>query len=159
MKKQKNIFLSALLLMAALFAGCSKHTDMYSASPDDPEMNAAIAKARETLPQFWQSFEHPKPGESDYALKVKITDKNGTEHFWVIDLQRKDGKIFGTINNDPEMVKNVKMGDRIEIPEPDISDWLFIRNQKMAGNYTLRVELKRAPKEEAEKYKAMLENP
>ncbi len=32
---------------------------------------------------------------------------------------------MGTINNDPEMVKNVKLGDRITIPEADISDWLY----------------------------------
>ena len=39
-------------------------------------MNAAIAKARETLPHFWQVFEKHGRGESDFALKVKITDKS-----------------------------------------------------------------------------------
>lgn len=122
-------------------------------------MNAAIAKARDSLTNFWQAYEKRNHGESDFSLKVKILDKEKVEHFWVGDIERKDGKIFGTINNDPDTVQNVKLGDRLAVNEADISDWLYLQNGKMVGNYTLRVLFKQMPKEEVEKYEQMLADP
>ena len=122
-------------------------------------MNAAIAKARSLLPDFWQAYDKHPHGESDFALKVKITDKDDVEHFWVINLERKDGKVYGTINNDPDLVHNVKPGDRITIDDADISDWLYMRDGKMVGNYTLRALFKKMPADDVKKYKQMLAEP
>lgn len=122
-------------------------------------MKAAIAKARETLPKFWDVFDSRGPGEDDFSLKVMITDENGTEHFWVIDIERKEDQIFGTINNDPEVVGNVRMAERIQFPEEDISDWTYFRDGKMFGNYTLRALFKQLPQEEVEQYKKILADP
>jgi uncharacterized protein YegJ (DUF2314 family) len=158
----KRPFSIALLLIAVLATaldGCSKEHNTISVAADDQEMNAAIAKARATLPQFWQTFEKREHGESDFSLKVEITDKKQTEHFWLSDIERKDGKVFGTINNDPDKVGSVKLGDRIPIPEADISDWLFMRDGKMVGNYTLRVLFKQMTEKEVEHYKKMLVDP
>ena len=149
----------ATVAIAALLSSCSKRDPVIHVEKDDPEMNAAIAKGRETLPKFWQVFrDHPK-GESDFALKVKITDEKGTEYFWAIDIAQRDGETLGTINNDPEIVKSVKLGDRIAIPEKDISDWMYMRDEKIVGNYTLRPLLKKMPKDEAERLKNMLAEP
>src|SRR5262245_35147483 len=131
-----------LLLVGAIFLtlACNRDADpsnwdkTINVSDNDPEMNAAIGKARNSLPQFWQVFEHPTRGESDFFIKVRIKDANGTEHFWITDIERKDGHISGRINNDPNIVKNVKDGDRIEIPQQDISDWMYYRDGKMVGN-------------------------
>jgi uncharacterized protein YegJ (DUF2314 family) len=92
-------------------------------------------------------------------LKVQITDANGTEHFWVNELERSGGQIHGTINNDPEIVRSVTFGQRIEVPEADISDWTYTRNEKMMGNYTLRALLKTMPADEAEQFNSMLAEP
>lgn len=151
-----------MIVMANLTA-CSRHhsknDQTTSVSSDDPEMNSAIAKARSSLPHFWQIYEKPELDESDFSLKVKITDGDKVEHFWVANLERKDGKILGTINNDPDIVQNVKLGDRITVNESAISDWLYMKNGKMVGNYTLRVLFKEMPKDEVEKYKQMLAEP
>ena len=40
---------------------------------DDPDMNAAIAKARGGLPGFWVKFKSPGEGEDSFALKIAIT--------------------------------------------------------------------------------------
>jgi uncharacterized protein YegJ (DUF2314 family) len=149
-------------LLGISVASCSRQPNadrVINVEDTDQEMNAAIEKARASLPSFWQAFDHHEPGESDFSLKVRITDSHGTEHFWTSDIERKDGKVFGTINNDPDIVKNVKIGDRVEIPEADISDWMFLREDKMVGNYTIRVLLKQMPAQEAEYYKQRLADP
>ncbi len=125
----------------------------------DAEMNAAIEKARKSLPLFWEKLAKPGEGESGFTLKVKIEDGGYSEHFWVIDIERKGETIFGTIDNTPEEVKSVTMGQRIQIAPDRISDWMYMHNRKMVGNETLRVLLARMPKQQADALRAMLENP
>jgi uncharacterized protein YegJ (DUF2314 family) len=149
----------ASLAVVTLVSACSKEDKAVSVAADDPEMLAAIAKARETLPQFWTAFDKREKGEGGFSLKVKISDKSGSEHFWATEIQRRDGKILGTINNDPNIVSTVKLGDRIEIPEGDISDWLYMREGKMVGNETLKPLLKTMPASEAGRLKSMMANP
>lgn len=143
----------------SLLGACSKQDQVISVDGNDPDMNAAIAKARETLPQFWQVFEKRDHGENEFSLKVKITDAKGSEHFWVSQLDRRDGKTTGIVNNEPDSVRSVKLGQRIEIPQADISDWLYMRNGRMVGNRTLVPLFKTMPKEEAERYKQMMADP
>jgi uncharacterized protein YegJ (DUF2314 family) len=140
-------------------AGCSRSNSAdkgIGISENDTEMNAAIQTAREKLPEFWKKFDKPGKGDADFSLKVRIEDEHGAEHFWVSSLRRQDGKLFGTIGNDPEIVKSVKLGQEIEVPETNISDWMFMRDGKMFGNYTLRVLFKQMPESEVKKYKAII---
>ena len=157
----RNPLLASLsfCLLLSLFTACSKRDKVINIEEDDPEMVAAIKTARETLPHFWQVYEKPTRGETNFALKVKITDKQGTEHFWATDIQRRDGKVTGTINNDPNIVKSVKLGDRMEIPEADISDWLYMRDDKMIGNQTVKPLFKQMPADEVRQLKAMMADP
>jgi uncharacterized protein YegJ (DUF2314 family) len=162
MTKFTKIFFFTLLSASIAFVGCSKSgksDKTIGVKADDVEMNAAMAKARETLPQFWQEFNHPAQGEMNFCLKVRIRDGKEVEHFWVANLEKKDEKTFGLINNDPDLVHNVKLGDRIEIPDTDISDWTYMRDGKIVGNYTLRVLFKQMSADEVQKYKAMLADP
>jgi uncharacterized protein YegJ (DUF2314 family) len=156
-----KIFLFTLLFTNIAFVGCSKSAKAdktIGIKEDDAEMNAAIAKARETLPRFWEASDHPGQNTA-FCLKVKITEGKEVEHFWMEKVEKKDGKIFGDIGNDPEFVHNVKLGDHIEIPEADISDWLYMHDGKMVGNYTIRVLFKHMSADEVAKYKAILAEP
>ncbi len=138
---------------------CSSRDQVISVDEHDPEMVAAIAKAKNKLPEFWKVYEKRDNGESGFALKVIITDSNGTELFWVTDIERRNGKITGKINNDPNTVKNVKLGQAIQVPESDIADWLYMREGKMVGNETVRPLLTKMPAADAAKVRAMMANP
>jgi uncharacterized protein YegJ (DUF2314 family) len=161
----KTLLLSfSLTAVALLGIGCSQKTASSNdpttkVDDDDPEMIAAIAKARASLPEFWKKLQNHAGNETDFSLKVRITDKNGAEHFWLGNLEHRDGKIYGVIDNNAEIVANVKLGDRIEIPDADISDWLYMRRGKMVGNYTIRALFKKMTPEEVESCKKMLETP
>jgi uncharacterized protein YegJ (DUF2314 family) len=151
------------LCLVAIFTGsmtgCSRSNPAGKSieiSENDAEMKAAVQTAREKLPTFWKEFDKPEKGDSDFALKVKIEDEHGAEHFWVSSLRRQNDKLFGTINNDPETVKSVKLGQEVEVPEANISDWMFMRDGKMFGNYTLRVLFKQMPDDEVKKYEAIM---
>jgi|SRR6185436_5801119 len=147
------------VLLAGLVACSASDDPVVSVSSDDPEMNAAIAEARESLPAFWMVYGAPNRGESDFALKVRIEDRRAVEHFWVTDLRREADKVYGLIGNEPNTVTTVKLGDEIEVPSDDITDWLYMRDGKMVGNFTLRPLFKEMPVEEVERLKAMMADP
>lgn len=107
----------------------------------DSEMNAAIERARETLPVFWEAKEAPKPGQYAFMLKVRIRDGGATEHFWLADIEQSEDGFVGTIDNEPQSVTNVKYRQRYAFPQSDITDWLYIEAEKYHGAFTMRVML------------------
>lgn len=152
------------LALAGSFAGvppvwAEPKDRVISVPTEDEAMNAAMAKARASLDRFWAAKDSPKADEEGFALKVRIEDDGQSEHFWLTDVKRDGGKLSGSINNDPQWVGNVKMGQRYEFKEADVSDWMFMRKGRIVGNETLRVLLGHMPAAEAAQYKRMLENP
>jgi len=153
--------LALLLALVGIVAASAQDRPGFSHVPsDDPEMIEAQAKARATLAEFWSKLERPGPGETDFALKVALpVNATAQEHIWVANVQRRGGKIFGRISNEPVDLKNVRLGQRIEIAESQISDWTYLRAGKIVGNFTVRPILKRLPPQEVERYRAMLADP
>src|SRR5258706_14442631 len=117
MKRTSQIALLLIGLLLTSLTACVKRDKVVGVGDNEPEMAAAIAKARQTLPQFWQVFDKREHGESNFVLVVRITDKGRIEHFHTTDFERRDGKTIVTINRDPKIVASVKLGDPIEIPE------------------------------------------
>lgn len=152
--------------MALQVVGCSQNSitrdPVTEIESDDPEMIAAIEQARKTLPEFWKACENPAPGTSNFSLKIRIVDPvvpEDEEYFWITNVSRNETRVAGVIGNEPEIVHTVRYGQRIEVPETDVSDWLFVRNGKMVGNATVRPLMKKMSADEVEKVKMMLETP
>jgi uncharacterized protein YegJ (DUF2314 family) len=149
--------LSFVILILAC-CSCTKTPDtLVKDGYDEQEMDAAIARARSEVDVF--ITELAKRNGSNFAVKAPIQDKEETEHFWLTDIIYRNGKFEGVIGNDPGMVKNVKFGQKWTIKKSEISDWMFMRDGKMHGNYTIRPLLKTMPEEEAAKFRSMLANP
>ena len=148
--------LGALLILGLPAVARAVEDRVIGVSENDKAMNQAIADARAKLPHFWAVMAAPKNGESDFCLKVKITEGEAVEHFWCTDLRIENGILSGVIGNDAEMVKKVHLGQRIAIRTPDISDWLYMKADKMIGNYTVRPLMKSMSKEEVSFLKAKL---
>lgn len=148
----------SMILMAMICCSCSKKPEtLVKGGYDEKEMEAAIARARSEINDF--VGEMTKGNGESFAVKAPIEDKGTTEHFWLTDITYKDGSFEGLIGNDPGMVTNVKLGQKWKIKKEEVSDWMFMRNGKMHGNYTMRPLLKAMPKDEAERMKSILANP
>ena len=126
----------------------------------DAEMNAAIAHARDTLATFWASCDAPKPTEVGHALKVRFEVGAVVEHIWVTDVKRlSDGNYSGLLANEPSDLPGKDIGDQVEFKQIDISDWMFMRNDKVVGGETIKAILKFMPEEEADAMRARMEQP
>ena len=137
---------------------CSKAPEtLVRGGYDEQEMEAAIARARSEVDSF--IAEMSKRNGTDFAVKVPIEDKEEIEHFWLTDIVYRNGKFEGIISNEPGIVTNVKDGQKWSVKKSEISDWMFMRDGKMHGNYTMRPLLKTMPEEEAAKFRSLLANP
>ena len=126
----------------------------------DAAMNAAIAHARETLTMFWASCDAPKPTEIGHALKVRFDVGAEVEHIWVSDVKKlSDGNYSGRFSNEPNNLPGKNIGDQAEFEQADISDWMFMRNEKIVGGVTIKLLLKSMPEEEADAMRALMEQP
>jgi uncharacterized protein YegJ (DUF2314 family) len=126
----------------------------------DAEMNTAIARAREMLPTFWASCDAPKPTEIGHALKVRFDVGAEVEHIWVIDVKKlSDGNYSGRLANEPSDLPGKNIGDQVKFKQIDISDWMFMRNEKVVGGETIKALLKSMPEEEADAVRARMEQP
>lgn len=123
---------------------------------DNDEIVAAIERARHELPAVLQRLVAGELQDASFTVKIPIKDGDCTEHFWLSETIYADGKFSGIINADPQSVTTVKRGDRRTVSIAEVTDWMYARNQKMHGNYTLRALLSRMPPHEAAQYRALL---
>ena len=120
------------------------------AKAGNKELDVAIEKALSELPLFWNRFDHPKTGDDSFSVKVQIMDSYGCEYFFLDDIKRSGDTVSGVIDAQPQIVKCVKVNQRVEVPANKVVDWLFMANGKMKGNFTSRALINDIPKEDRE---------
>lgn len=155
MKSNLLLFFACAILTCA---GCNQKPEtLVEGGYDQQEMDEAIARARSETDNFLQEL--ASGNGTDFAVKAPIEDNGATEHFWLIDIVYKDGVFEGSIGDEPGVVKNVEYGQKWTIKKSEISDWMFMRDGKIHGNYTMRPLLKTLPDDEAETLRSMLADP
>ena len=129
--------LGALIL---ILAACSKDPEtLVREGYDEAQMEAAIARARREVDEFVKVL--AARDADSFSVKAPIKDGNGTEHFWITDVRYEKGEFVGKIGNDPGIVENVKIGQEWRIKKDEISDWMYVRGEKIHGGYTIDVLL------------------
>ncbi len=143
-----------LLTMAIGLVGCDQKKDdvivigsaddpVIMAKADDAERKVAVDEARNTVSDFVTVLENPKPSQSSFAVKKLFTQDETREYMWLNQLSYKDGVFFGTLNNDPQLVDNVKRGEKFSVTENEIHDWMYFEDEDIVGGYTVKVLMDR----------------
>jgi uncharacterized protein YegJ (DUF2314 family) len=113
--------------------------DYFRTPESDPEMDKAIANAPTTVQKFIDALKSPQPNQKSFAIKKGFKQGAMTEYMWLTDVTYDGTNFRGVLNNDPVDVKNVKIGDALNVSPQEISDWMYVENGKLVGGYTLRV--------------------
>lgn len=128
-------------------------------SDQDAAMNAAIADARRSYPQFLTQFNAAPPREASQSYMLKLglpTPDGGHEHIWVSNLRRERGQLVGDLANEPAGLPGRHLGSRVEVDDALVSDWAIITNDGMYGSFTTRVMLPFIDPSEAASLREML---
>ena len=155
-----------MLLFAAVLvlSGCeqasndwSSRDDVVATNPNDSEMNLAIERARETLPEFWKALSEENEGDHSFNIKVGLpADNGGVEHIWVDSLSEKGSEIIGVLINVPLHLSEYKLGDSVSFTTSQVTDWQYFRDGKSEGNHVTKVLLKQMSSEKADEIKKLL---
>jgi uncharacterized protein YegJ (DUF2314 family) len=141
----KSLALALLLTAATALAApvlAQGGDPVVNFSEDDPTMNAAIDAAQQSLPVFMDALNDPASGATELILKVAIsTDTDYVEHIWVEEIRALDNATYeGRYANQPVEFQGNE-GDPVTFSEGSISDWSFMQDDRLHGNYTTRVML------------------
>jgi uncharacterized protein YegJ (DUF2314 family) len=122
---------------------------------EEPAMRRAMEKARATLDEFLVKAKQPAAGTDSYAVKVAVPEGPNTEYFWVNDFTWSDASFTGRINNEPRIVKNLKLGQIYKFSRSQIVDWTYIdeKTGRTFGNFTACAILSKEPPAQAEEFK------
>lgn len=119
----------------------------------DASISDARSAAVSTLPRFHELIEADMP--ATYTVKFPLTQNGATEHIWMQLDGYRNGRFVGRLANEPVNGKRYRMGDRIEVAEAEVEDWMVNTGSEMYGGYTVRAMLKDMPPEQAEKLRTM----
>jgi uncharacterized protein YegJ (DUF2314 family) len=133
-----------------------KGGEISTMSSESPAMAAAIEKARATLGDFLKIAGNPPPGLSSLALKVRISEGQKRESFWVTPFHIEPDGFSGKLNNTPRLVRSVKLGQELKFKRSDVVDWMYFDTSKkrMHGNFTACAQLTQESPQDQASFKA-----
>jgi uncharacterized protein YegJ (DUF2314 family) len=124
----------------------------YQVPNEHAAMQEAVAKARKTVRQFIVALQHPSPGESDFEVKKPFVEKGNVEHIWLSDVTFVGGRFQGKVDNEPVNIRGLKPGQVVSVNPDEISDWVYIKNGKLVGGYTIRAHYNELTPQEKQEF-------
>jgi uncharacterized protein YegJ (DUF2314 family) len=112
--------------------------DIIGVESDDSEMNLATEKAKLNIENFDSALKSNNPKFINFSVKKPYKTESGNEHIWISDVVLKGDKYLGIIGNTPEYTSEIKLGDTVLVEKSEISDWMYIEENKLRGGYTIR---------------------
>lgn len=140
-------------VMNRVFTG----SPVISIKSGDNEMAEAIQAAQHSLPAMLALY--AQGTLPDFTVKVQVFDEedpDNSEHFWLSQMEIREDHVAGIIDAAPRVVSNVVEGQKYQLPLENITDWMYVEDEMIHGNYTLRVLLPQMPEQEAEMYASKL---
>ena len=108
-------------------------------SSEDPEMAAVVAKSRETVSEFIAALENPPANANSFAVKKEFVDGDQSEFMWLTGVTFENDQFTGTLDNDPQMVRNAQNGEQYSVKANEIHDWLFFEGDELRGGYSVKL--------------------
>ena len=140
------------ILCFLTFACAPTSTITSKSSVTDVELESAILQARDSLDTFITKIAAPHANRTFVAIKVRFAPSGEMpQDIWVDEVLYKDGVFQGNIGDDIPTLK-LEAGERIEINESAILDWMIVEDEKLIGGYTICLAVQHMSPEEREQF-------
>jgi uncharacterized protein YegJ (DUF2314 family) len=155
-------------ILLVLLISCKEHKayiskntnggdEVYRVEGDDEDMNKAIENARLNYPSFVLAFKNADSSLSGFSVKIRFDYGEGNgEHMWLSDLHYRGTRLFGVLDSDPVNIHSVHAGDSLAIDVDRLSDWMYVKNSRMVGGYTLKVLYNKMTEKEKKEFREQL---
>jgi uncharacterized protein YegJ (DUF2314 family) len=114
---------------------------------DDEEILQIAEDARNTLSGFFRHLNRPGAGEKQFCVKYPFPtgNDNGMEQLWLTGIYFKNGKYYGILEGSPTHLNGMKKGDTVIFEADSITDWMYIRHDKIIGGYSIKYLIEKIP--------------
>jgi len=145
------------LLCAILLFSCEKPADppevtVMQVYQDDREIARIAEDARNTLPVFFRYLTRAgAENEHCYVKYPLLADDNSgvnMEQVWLNGIRFKNGRYFGVLVSVPRYLSGMKKGDTVFFDMEDITDWMYVRGDKIIGGESIKYLLETIPEEQ-----------
>lgn len=144
--------LAAAATLSLLSTGCDQqpvgqvgtiHDPVVMVGAGDQELASAVDEARRTVAELVQAMqqasEDPNSRLGKFAVKKEFVEKDRAEHMWLTELTYEDGVFTGVLNNDPQLIDNVELGEKYAVPASRVQDWLYMDGKNRVGGYSVKI--------------------
>ena len=97
----------------------------------------AVAEAQRRLPEFVAALKQ-RSGERFSLLAGFKTWNNRVEQLWLDEVQLDDDGFSGVLADRPRAVVGIRIGQRLVVEAPQVTDWTFARDGREFGAFTQR---------------------
>lgn len=106
-----------------------------------------MERARASFKYLWRelTWEYRRivPAFELSAIKAAFKDPGGdasqVEHMWLTDIEFDGEVIRATLMNAPHELTSVAAGDSITLSLADVEDWMYVREGRLYGGFTIQV--------------------
>jgi len=142
------------LLCAVLFFSCEKPSEppeitVIQVYQDDMEIARIADDARNTLPVFFRYLTREgAKGEHCYVKYPFMADDDSgidREQIWLNGIRFKNGRYFGVLVSVPRYLSGMKKGDTVIFDIDTITDWMYVRGEKIIGGESIKYLLEKIP--------------
>jgi uncharacterized protein YegJ (DUF2314 family) len=114
-----------LAALDALFG--PQPANMASAPAEDPELEQVARKARARLAELKPRVEKGLKPPELLLLKARFrTDDGNIEQMWLEVTSLSKSRWRGTLANEPQFVSGLRRGATVEVPEAEVTDYLYM---------------------------------
>jgi uncharacterized protein YegJ (DUF2314 family) len=110
-----------------------------SMKDDDALLEAAAQEARKRWPEFARAFAERNSDSRSFAVKAPFRDGEEVEWMWLEVTSISPDVVEGNLGNRPGLVKNVREGDLLRVPVTIISDWIYLKEERQVGGFSIPV--------------------
>lgn len=143
---------AALLWLAAPLASAAQDATI-AVPAGDPEMAAAVARARAGLPVFFGHATAPGPDEGGFMVKYDLGPAGVSEFIWAEVISHRGDVTTARLLNAPRAA-GFTQGQQVGVLDNQVVDWAYWNAGTLMGGATMRVLIARMPAAEA---RAMLD--
>ena len=136
-----GVALTGLLLLShcGRQAPADRRDEVTFVASDDSAMQAAIERARATVPELVRRLRNPPATQTYASVKLPLWEGETVEHVWLSNVKYDGQRFHGRIDNEIELLRGWSLGDTVSAVADSISDWLVIDDSIAAGGYSIRV--------------------
>jgi len=138
-----------------LFFSCEKTPEMISETKQieytDAELSRIAENARNTVSSFFLHLGRKSAGEYGFCVKYPFfpdgNSREGSEQIWLNDIHFKNGNYYGVLANNPQFIQDIKKGDVVIFNTDLITDWMYVRDKKIIGGFSIKYLLEKIPED------------